>query len=32
MKYDDVVFMVENNTIPNCIKMEELEMLGKKIK
>lgn len=31
MKYDDVVFMVENNTIPNCIKMEELEMLGKKI-
>ena len=31
MKYDDVVFMVENNTIPNCIKMEELEMLGKKM-
>ena len=31
MKYDDAVLMVKNNTIPNCVKMEELEMLGKKI-
>ena len=31
MKYDDAVLMVKNNTIPNCVKVEELEMLGQKI-